>query len=59
MSLRFASLTVLLFASTALAEEVSSVPAKSIAVKKEILFKMTSKTQRRPSPGIGCPNLRV
>lgn len=38
MSLRLASLITLFVASSAFAEELSSVPAKSIAVKKEVLF---------------------
>jgi hypothetical protein len=38
MSLRLAGLFTLLFASAALAEDISTVPAKSIALKKEVLF---------------------
>ena len=38
MSLRLAGLLTLFVASSALAEDISSVPAKSIAVKKEVLF---------------------
>ena len=38
MSLRFAGLLSVFVASCAFAEDVSTVPAKSIAVKKEVLF---------------------
>lgn len=38
MSLRLAALLTLFVASSALAEDISTVPAKSIAVKKEVLF---------------------
>lgn len=38
MSLRLATLFTALLASSALAEDLSTVPAKSIAVKKEVLF---------------------
>lgn len=38
MSLRLAGLLTLFVASSTLAEDISTVPAKSIAVKKEVLF---------------------
>ncbi len=51
---RFAGLITLFVASASLAEDIATVPAKSIAVKKEPFFRMILKVPHRPNLGIVC-----